>query len=203
MKIKEWIKFFKQHNNKKIFSFSDLLQLTTYNRQTLYVELNRLTKQGIINRITREWYENPFNPPTKEEIAMILRYPCYLSMEYALSKHGILSQTVYTLTLVTTKTPYTYKTRNTTYEYHQIKKEFFWGYNKKDDILIAEPEKALIDLIHIRYRSKNREEKLFSLTRDLYIEELNHEKLYKYAKKINKRIGKLVEMITHSPLSKT
>ncbi len=195
MKINEWIKFFKQHNDKKIFSFSDLLQLTTYSRQTLYVELNRLTKQGIINRITKEWYENPFNPPTKEEVAMILRYPCYLSMEYALSRHGILSQTVYTLTLVTTKTPYTYKTKDATYEYHQIKKEFFWGYNKKDDILISEPEKALIDLIHIRYKSKNKEEKLLSLTRDLYIEELNPEKLYKYAKRFNKRITQLVETI--------
>ncbi|HEC87730.1 MAG TPA: hypothetical protein ENI52_00255, partial [Thermoplasmata archaeon] len=155
MKVDEWFEFFKKYKEKKLFSFTDILQLTGGDKPKIYVELSRLVKSGIVNRVAKNWYENPFSPPSKEEIAMVLRYPSYLSMEYSLSKQGILSQMVYTLTLVTTKLPYTYKTSKAVYEYHQINKNLFWGYKREGNILSAEPEKALLDLIYIRY-AKNR-----------------------------------------------
>ena len=125
MKVDEWINFFKQHSEKKLFSISDLSQLTGISKSSLSVQLTRLVKAKIIRRAAQIWYENPFSNPSAEEISMVVRYPSYLSMEYALSKHGILSQTTYTLTLITTKLPYTYKTKQTVYEYHQIGKSFF------------------------------------------------------------------------------
>jgi hypothetical protein len=86
------------------------------------VGLSRLIHAGVITRAAHGWYENPFSPPSPEEKAMVLRYPSYLSLEYALSKQGILSQGAQTLTLMTTKLPYTYTTTQVVYEYHQIKK---------------------------------------------------------------------------------
>ena len=104
-------------------------------------------------------------------------------MEYALSRYGILSQRVYTLTLVTPRLPYTYKTEKATYEYHQISKKLFWGYRKEGVINIAQPEKALLDLLYIRC-VKNREMDFIavkSLLDDMDVSDLDNEKLHLYS----------------------
>lgn len=194
MKIDEWLNFFKHHKRKKMFSLADLSQLTEEDKSSLAVQLNRLVKAGLVKRIAYGWYENPFAPPSQEEIAMVLRYPSYLSMEYALSKHGILSQTVYTFTLVTTKLPYTYRTEGAVYEYHQISKNLFWGYKKEGLVQIAEPEKALLDLIYIRH-AKNGDldiKRIKSLINDMDINEFNSERLSMYSKKFPPKTRKVL-----------
>ncbi|MEA2053548.1 MAG: hypothetical protein U9O96_00285, partial [Candidatus Thermoplasmatota archaeon] len=132
-----------------------------------------------------------------EEIAMIIRYPSYLSMEYALSKQGILSQRVYTLTLVTTKLPYTYRKDRATYEYHQISHSLFWGYWREGTVLVAEPEKALLDLIYIRC-VKNGDlnvEEVNSLVNDMAIDEFDMERLCNYSKKFGSGTRKVLAQL--------
>ena len=197
MKVDEWLNFFKQHKDKKLFSLSDLSQLTGENKSSLSVQLTRLIKTGIIRRAAQIWYENPFAPPSSEEIAMVIRCPSYLSMEYALSKRGILSQAVYTLTLVTIKLPYTYKVNKTVYEYHQIRKPLFCGFQKEGIVLTAESEKALLDLIYIRCVS-NKEmamDDLSSLVNDMALEELDSKKLHKYAEIFNSRTRRMLDKL--------
>ena len=194
MKIDEWLSFFKQYKHKKLFSLTDLSQLTGEHKSSLAVQLTRLVRASLVKRIAYGWYENPFAPPSQEEVAMILRYPSYLSMEYALSKQGILSQAVYTLTLITTKLPYTYKTEGATYEYHQINKNLFWGYKRAGMVQIAEAEKALLDLIYIRY-AKNRglnTTGLKSLLNDMDIGEFDFKKLHMYSKKFSPKTRKIL-----------
>lgn len=197
LKVDEWLIFFKRHPEKKLFSKSDLMQLTQTSKSSLSVQLTRLVKTKVINRVAQAWYENPFNTPSAEEIAMVIRHPAYISMEYALSKHGILSQAAYTLTLITTKLPYTYKTKQTVYEYHQIGKSLFWGYKKDETVQIAEPEKALLDLIYIRH-IKNKElniNGIASLLNDMSIDEFNLETLQNYSQKYSKKIRKILSQL--------
>lgn len=194
MKSDEWLRFFKQHKDKKLFSLSDLSQLTEEDKSSLSVQLTRLVKAGLVKRVAYRWYENPFAHPTLEEISMILRYPSYLSMEYALSRQEILSQAVYTLTLITTKLPYTYKTEDATYEYHQIHKTLFWGYKMEGSVNVAEPEKAFLDLIYIRY-AKNRNvgtAMLKSLLDDMDVDEIDLEKLHAYSKRFPPKTRKIL-----------
>lgn len=194
MKIDEWLSFFKHHKQKKLFSLADLSQLTEEPKSSLAVQLTRLVKSGFVKRIAYRWYENPFSPPSQEETAMILRYPSYLSMEYALSKHGILSQAVYTLTLVTTKPPYTYRTEGATYEYHQINKNLFWGYKKEGVVQTAEPEKSLLDFIYIRH-AKNRDlniNMVKSLFNDMDVDEFDFKKLHVYSKKFPPKTREII-----------
>ncbi len=185
MKVDVWLSFFKQHREKKVFSLSDLIQLTGEDTSSLSVQLTRLVKAGVITRATRTWYENPFMPPSAEEIAMVLRCPSYLSFEYALSKQGVLSQSVYTLTLVTTKLPYVYTTSRTVYEYHQISRSLFWGYQQSGTVLIAEPEKALLDLIYIRGVSNSELslDAMASLVDDMAMSAFDLGKLHRYSQK--------------------
>lgn len=197
MKVDEWLSFFKQHPEKKLFSLSDLLQLTGEQNSSLKVQLSRLVKSGVVPRCANEWYENPFSPPSAEEIAMILRLPSYLSLEYALSIHNILSQTVYRLTLVTTKLPYTFKTKSTVYEYHQINKNLYWGFSTTGFVRVAEPEKALLDLIYIRYVKSKKISfaQLSSMINDMYLEDLDTDKVHRYVQKFSPGTKSVVETL--------
>ena len=201
MKVDAWLKIFKQNRQKKLFSLSDINQLVDESRENIAVELTRLVKKEVISRITRGWYTNPFNLPSYEEISMILRVPCYLSMEYALSRYGTLSQRAVTFTLITTQKPYIYKKGKEVYEYHQIKRSLFWGYKQDRDILIAEAEKALLDLIYIRmiHSKQVSIEQFSSLLDDMYKEDFNKNKLKKYAKQFG---GMTQEILYHTDLVK-
>jgi len=128
---------------------------------------------------------------------MILRVPCYLSMEYALSRQGILSQRVSTFTLMTTQKPYIYQKGEMIYEYHQLNRSLFWGYKQDGDILVAEVEKALMDLIYIRIvHSKQLSiEQLSSLLDDMYKEDFDRNRLKKGAKQFGGMTQEIVSRI--------
>lgn len=184
MKINEWMDLFKKNTSKKIFSLNDLKVLADENGTTISVQLSRLSRMGMVKNPVKGWYLNPFNSPSMEELSMVLRAPSYLSMEYALSRHGILSQDVHTYTLVTTKLPHTYSSENDIFEYHQIKRSLYWGYATEGTVKVAEPEKALLDWIYIGY-SKNREineDLMMSIIDDMYVEELEKSKLLEYSR---------------------
>jgi hypothetical protein len=123
--------------------------LTDEDSSSLSVQLSRLVKTGVINRVARDWYENPFNSPSSEECSMVLRNPSYLSMEYALYKEGVLSQQVFTLTIITTKQPYLYKKENIKYEYHQIKKSLFGDLLRETLLLLQNLKRHYLTLIYI------------------------------------------------------
>lgn len=188
MKVDELLNFFREHRRKRIFTLSDIVTLTDERRPSLSVQLSRMAKARIIENPLKGIYLNPFNTPSAEEIAMFIVSPSYLSMEYALSNAGILSQHVFTLTLVCLRPTHTFTSEKNSYEYHQIKKELFWGYEKNGNVQIAHPEKALLDLIYIRYtRSRDRyEERIHSLMDDMYLDELDGERLKHYSDKYDR-----------------
>jgi len=193
MKMDEWLALFRTHSQKKLFSRSDLTQLVDEPIDSIAVQLTRLVQNNILSHVARGWYANPFHPPTTEEIAMVLRNPSYLSLEYALSHHGILSQRAYTLTLVTTQKRYLYERKEAVYEYHQIKKALFWGYTEEDNIFVATPEKALIDLVYLRMVHGDLSMDRFgSLLDDMYLEDLDTEKITEYSQRFG---GKTKEII--------
>lgn len=185
VKIAEWMEFFKRKRHIKLFSYAYLIQTLDTSPQHLSTQLTRLVHKGLVTKIAKGWYENPYNPASPEEIAMRLRYPAYLSMEYLLSKENILSQRTYTLTVMNLKRRYTFTVKNTTIEYHQLSKPLFFGYREHQDIQMAAPEKALLDLLYIRgsKNPNNGEERVFSLMDDMYLEELNPQKLQTYLKR--------------------
>jgi predicted transcriptional regulator of viral defense system len=187
MMVDEWLDFFKRNTSKKIFSLSDLILLTGERSSTISVQLSRLVSSGIVDRPVRGWYTNPFRPPDDEELAMVIRIPSYISMEYALSRYGILSQNVFTYTLVTTRLPYTFRSKEKVFEYHQVKRSLFWGYVNEGTVLIAEPEKALLDLIYIRFARGRKMDRdmIDSLIDDIYLEDLDKDKLLAYSDKFD------------------
>lgn len=201
MRLAEWMRFFQERRSKKLFSLADLSQMTDMEKPSLLVQLSRLEKSGLIERAARGWYKNPFSPPTPEEIAVTIRFPSYISLEYALARHSVLSQFPYTVTLVTTRLPYVLHTKQMVYEYHQISRRLFWGYRLHAGIPVAEPEKALLDLIYIRHlrtRALTARD-LASLLDDMYLEELDSQKLADYAARFGPATGRALAATPNLP----
>jgi hypothetical protein len=188
MKVDEWLEFFRQHPQKKLFSISDFAQLVDESASSVSVQLTRLVHANVISRVAHGWYANPFHHPSPEEVAMVLRVPCYLSLEYALSRKGVLSQHVYTLTLVTPRLPYTFRAENMRYEYHQLHKSLFWGYEEERGVLVGTAEKALLDLLYIRgVRTKEFTVRMFrSFLEDMDLTLLQQAQLREYADRFGK-----------------
>ena len=92
------------------------------------------------------------DPPSEPEIANRLYYPSYVSFEYALAHYRIIPESVYSITSATTKITREFVVQGKVYEYNRIKKEAYRGYRSakqgKVTILIAEPEKALMDYLY-------------------------------------------------------
>lgn len=139
----------------KFIDYSVLARLTgNYNKNSLYKMANRLEKKKILTRLTGagKYYLTKSNP-TEFEIANYLYKPSYISLESALSFYGILPQFVYSVTSVTTRKSKKFLFQNKEYVFSHLNENVFWGYEKNNNILIASPEKALIDSLY--FVSKN------------------------------------------------
>jgi len=136
--------------NKLYYTIADILTITNYSENSLYVILNRLVKQGELIRITSGIYILPEQYGEIERIANALYFPSYLSFDTALAKFGVISQLPYTLMFATPLKTKTIQLSNYKAEYKKIKKELFFGYTtNKEGLLIATPEKALFDIYYI------------------------------------------------------
>lgn len=147
--------------------------------QTKYF-LEESAKNGLFLRLKRGLYALRDPLPAEEEIANLLYRPSYLSFEYALAFYHILPEMVYAVTSATTKPTRTFTVTEKPFTYLTIKKEGFTGYlpTKREGrtILIAEPEKALVDYFYFVALGKR------PLNERLNLSSLNPQKIQYYAK---------------------
>lgn len=129
------------------FEIARLLDILPKNRK---VTLSRLTKRGILCRLRRNLYEIILRPSDILEVANIIYQPSYLSFTYCLGRLGILNQIAYEVEFATPKKTKRIEIRDRTIIFRKIKKELFFGYTLKDNIFIAEPEKALLDTLYLK-----------------------------------------------------
>ncbi|MFA4932434.1 MAG: hypothetical protein WC625_05985 [Caldisericia bacterium] len=89
-----------------------------------------------------------------EYLSGIVRSPSYLSLEYVLEKAGMIPESPFALTCITTKTPRTYATLLGRFVYRSIRSDLFTGYSlgayRGFDVRIASPAKALFDMLYLR-----------------------------------------------------
>lgn len=88
-----------------------------------------------------------------ELVANLLYGPSYVSLDYALARHGLIPELAFQVTSVTTGSRKTYETAVGTFSYQHLKPTYYCqGYlsRKSGDssYLIATPEKALCDKLY-------------------------------------------------------
>lgn len=126
----------------------DMLRLSVP-QATFFSMLKRLTRQNILQKLERDKYMLVGESAHDFRIANFLYEPSYISLEAALNFHGVLSQFPYEVASMTTRKPVTKTIDEKTYRYARIKKSLFWGYEPIQGFLVAQPEKALLDLLYL------------------------------------------------------
>ena len=153
--------------------------------------IHRLKKQGYIQRVKRGLYKLLDEQIPDLYIANKLYEPSYVSLEFALSYHRVIPETVYEITSITPKTTRRFETLGKIYSYRRVKKEAFTGYTtgkqRGISFLIADPEKAFVDLNYFRMLSGLKPISRFNK------EKVNPEKALRYAKLFSN--AKLINII--------
>ncbi len=148
-----------QKKEISVFTTDDFSRLFGIRRRdTVYKKLDRLRKKGLIARVIKGKYFFTLNPPDDFILANFLYQPSYVSLESAMSFYGIISGFPYRITSVTVKKTKKYAAAGKEYQYTRLGSRWFWGYEKKDKFLIAEPEKAVIDYLYLASKGLRPEE---------------------------------------------
>ncbi len=153
--------------------------------------LHRYKKQGFVLQVKRGFYVFPDVLPPDVYVANKLYSPSYVSLEFALSYHGVIPETVYEITSVTTKTTRQFETLGKVFSYRKIKTTAYTGYEIQKQqglsFYIADAEKAFVDANYLRLKNKEKPISRFNK------EKINSEKSLRYAKLFNN--AKLIGII--------
>lgn len=139
------------------FDLHLLAQATDDTRSNLRAQLGRWQKAGKIISLRRGMYALAdiyrAAPATPAGLAHLLYTPSYLSGLWALAFYDLIPERVVRLTSVTPRVPRTFDNSLGVFEYRNIKQEAFFGYREEpfgpSTIVVAEPEKALLDHWHL------------------------------------------------------
>jgi len=125
--------------------------------KALSVQLSRWVHQGKLVPLRRGMFLLPAalrrNQPALEYLANLLVLPSYVSLERALSFHGLIPERVPLVQSVTRGRPMLFETPVGDFQYRHVKQDWFFGYAETEiesaSALIALPEKALLDVIYL------------------------------------------------------
>jgi predicted transcriptional regulator of viral defense system len=124
-------------------------------------QLSRWATSGRLLQLRRGIYALPetyrARRPNPFEVANLLERPSYVSLESALSHHGVIPEAVFVTTSVTTARAGEFETPLGSYAYRHVAPPFFWGYTAESvgstEVFVARAEKALLDLVYLRPRA--------------------------------------------------
>ena len=165
-------------SRRAVFSAQQLANFIGKSKLIASVYLNRMVKKGLAVQLAKgkiSFDEDEF------VIASQLLEPCYISFTMALYLNQKMMQVPAVIECATPKRSITYKKLGIIYR--KIPKGLFYGFKKerksKSYIMLADPEKALIDSIILNKISKSFVDEL--------IPEMNKEKIAEYTAKYSGR----------------
>jgi len=143
-----------------IFNASDIRSLFGVSSVAASALLYRYKKQGFILQLKKGFYVFPDALPPDVYVANKLYTPSYISLEFALSYHGVIPETVYEITSVTTKATRRFEALGKVFSYRKIKRIAYTGYEiqkqKGLSFNIANAEKAFVDLNYLRFLNRQK-----------------------------------------------
>lgn len=176
---------------KGYFSALDVQKISSLTPATIKVTLSRMVASEQLIKVGQRLYTTDIKNIDWEKFSVEVYAPSYISFEYALARHNILSQKPHSLTLATSKRTNTVFTRVNELHYHHLNPSHYWGYLYEAGVLIAEPEKAFLDLAYLSlngYAKFDAEEMNLGL--------LNKTKLASYLKKFKStKLNNLIKNI--------
>jgi len=136
-----------------------------------------------------------------ETISHFLFEPSYISLERALSKHGLIPEIVYNCTAISARKTKTIKNIFGVFIFRSIRQDLFFGYDKIKEnnnvYFLAEPEKALLDYLYLNSSKINNKDDVSELRlNEAILRELDRKKIDKYLKLFNsKKLERICALI--------
>lgn len=145
----------RQLNEKLFFTVEDIARVFSLNRESARVLGSRYRKKGIFIRIKNNFYvsEAAWARYEREDffrIANFLQVPSYISFVSALSYYGVTTQVprdYYESASV--KRSREFAAGGIVFAFRKIKREYYSGFEKRNGLFIATPEKALLDSLYL------------------------------------------------------
>lgn len=148
-----------EHIPYPFFSMHELRHLIPGTDTSRYARINRALQAKEILQIRRGLYvlAPPYRKTTLQvrSLAQIMYGPSYISLESALSWHGLIPEAVYTLTSVSLGKSKTFETPVGIFSYTRVpQKTLFAGVDRLQEdqnppVFMANPLKALLDYIYV------------------------------------------------------
>jgi len=180
----------------------DVLSTLGLSKAGRRLQLNRWSQAGKVIRLKRGLYSLPEDrrksPLSVRWLANALYSPSYVSLEYMLSWYDMIPERVGMVTSITTLKTATFKNTLGQFVYRNIKKDLFFGFEEVHDefgssVLVATPEKAILDTIYLYSGWKSSREFLEKNLRLQQLDQLNKKRLKAFAAKFS---SKKIEMAT-------
>jgi len=163
---------------KTYYRLVDFEKLTGQSGITTSKTIERMIADNLLIRLSKDVYVRGDREFNLIKIAQEL-YSSYLSLESSLYQAGIINQPPFVTTLVSQKHSKKIKLGKMECEYSQLSADLWWGFELKEGIYQAEPEKAVVDMLYLQSRGKRRFQ-----TDEWYLSGLDKKKLDRYLKKI-------------------
>jgi len=139
----------------RVFSTTDFRTLTGLSPSAATQALRRLAQRELVLRLKRSVWINRLADVNPHETLPFLTapWPSYVSLYSALSQYGVVAEIPHVLYGVTSGPPARYKTSIGDFSLHHLPSRLIWGYESRREgrasYLIAEPEKAFLDLVYL------------------------------------------------------
>lgn len=204
----QYLELKQQLDDFLIFSLDDIKKVDpAFYRQ----RLNEWQNRGYIKKVVKKYYifsDLKINESVLFVIANKIFAPSYISLEMALSYYGLIPESVYGITSVSSRKTYAFDSQLAKFNYRKIKPELMFGYQlvqyQSRNFKIAEIEKAILDFFYINSKLKTEGEfEELRINPDTFRERVDIEKMKKYLtqfknKALEKRINKFIKFITYA-----
>jgi predicted transcriptional regulator of viral defense system len=141
--------------SKKIFGYEDIATALDITPGSARVAASRYTKQGFMVRIKRNMYLlrnvwDGMSADEKLEVANLLQTPSYISLQTALSFYDLTTQVQQNyFESISLRRSKDIDIINDTFNFIKISPDLYFSFVKKNNVFIADPEKAFIDSLYL------------------------------------------------------
>ncbi len=141
--------------SRLFFGARDVAQAGGLSPASAHVFCSRCVKDGRFLRLKRDFYVlagnwEHYSARQLSQIANRLQVPSYLSLTTALAYHEITSQVQqHWFESVSTRRSATIQAGATTFVYHKLQRSLYFGFTRRNDLFLADPEKAVLDAAYL------------------------------------------------------
>ncbi|MBI5185513.1 MAG: hypothetical protein HZA01_07280 [Nitrospinae bacterium] len=194
------IEFQRRLSNYPVFSLRDIKKIIP---DFSYRQLDRWEKRGYLRKLKQEYYCLAERETTQSFLlytANKIYSPSYISLEKALKFYGFIPEEIFQITSVSAKKTANFLTSVGDFSYRHIKPSLFFGYRLldfgKQKILMAEPEKAVLDYLYLHPRLRTADDFLeMRMNRKEFSGQIDCEKFKNYLAAFqNKSLARRVEI---------